>query len=144
MGYKLSNGSYGVLFNDSTKIILDPNCFHFDYIQRPLTGNGEDYVSHLDFFSYPKEISKKVILLQHFRSYLDGNQKFKPIEINYTKENPPKRTLPSLNFLKKWKKAKKAILFRLSNKIIQVLFQDLSELILCSGNGMVTFINAKK
>lgn len=32
MGYKLSNGSYGVLFNDSTKIILDPNQFHFDYI----------------------------------------------------------------------------------------------------------------
>lgn len=32
MGYKLSNGSYGVLFNDSTKIILDPNCFHFEYI----------------------------------------------------------------------------------------------------------------
>ncbi len=32
MGYKLSNGSYGVLFNDSTKIILDPNLYHFDYI----------------------------------------------------------------------------------------------------------------
>ncbi len=37
MGYKLSNGSYGVLFNDSTKIILDPNHFHFDYIQRITT-----------------------------------------------------------------------------------------------------------
>jgi len=32
IGYKLSNGSYGVLFNDSTKIVLDPNQFHFDYI----------------------------------------------------------------------------------------------------------------
>ena len=64
--------------------------------------------------------------------------------MNYTKDAPPKRTLLSLNFLKKWKRAKKAILFRLSNKIIQVLFQDLSELILCSGNGMVTFINSKK
>ena len=41
----LSNGSYGVLFNDSTKIILHPNQFHFDYIERPkqqptLDGNG--------------------------------------------------------------------------------------------------------
>lgn len=42
MGYKLSNGSYGVLFNDSTKIILDPNQFHFDYIQRTVTGSDDD------------------------------------------------------------------------------------------------------
>jgi len=34
IGYKLSNESYGVLFNDSTKIVLDPNFFHFDYIQK--------------------------------------------------------------------------------------------------------------
>jgi len=34
MGYKLNNGSYGVLFNDSTKIVLDANCFHFDYVHR--------------------------------------------------------------------------------------------------------------
>ena len=32
IGYKLSSGSYGVHFNDSTKIVLDPNHFHFDYI----------------------------------------------------------------------------------------------------------------
>lgn len=43
MGYKLTNGSYGVLFNDSTKIILDPNHFHFNYIQRGVNG-GEDEV----------------------------------------------------------------------------------------------------
>ena len=41
----LSNGSYGVLFNDSTKIILHPNLFHFDYIERsrqqpPTNTNG--------------------------------------------------------------------------------------------------------
>jgi len=35
VGYKLSNGQYGVLFNDSTKIVLDTNMFHFDYIQKP-------------------------------------------------------------------------------------------------------------
>ena len=34
LGYMLSNGSYGVLFNDSTKIILHANLFHFDYIER--------------------------------------------------------------------------------------------------------------
>ena len=45
LGYMLSNGSYGVLFNDSTKIILHSNLFHFDYIERskhqpPINSNG--------------------------------------------------------------------------------------------------------
>ncbi len=49
MGYKLSNGTYGVLFNDSTKVVLDANLFHFDYFQRSSDGN-EEIVQHLDFF----------------------------------------------------------------------------------------------
>ena len=34
LGYYLSNGATGVFFNDSTKIILDPNGHHFDYMER--------------------------------------------------------------------------------------------------------------
>ena len=47
-------------------------------------------------------------------------------------------------YIKKWKKAKKAILLRNPNKIIQVMFQDQSELILSTGSGYVTFVNAKQ
>jgi len=47
-------------------------------------------------------------------------------------------------FIKKWKRANKAILFRLSNKVIQVIFQDTSELILSSGSGDVTFITSRR
>lgn len=50
----------------------------------------------------------------------------------------------SLIYLKKWKRGNKAILFRLSNKIIQVVFLDTSEIILSSSSGMVAFINAKR
>ena len=99
----LYNGSYGVLFNDSTKIILHANLFHFDYIERSkqqplINANGQaaesvtDQVSHFDFFDYPGSINKKVVLLQHFKSYLDGNQKFKPLEFNFSKENAPTRS----------------------------------------------------
>ena len=34
LGYCLSNEATGVFFNDSTKICLDPNGFHFDYMER--------------------------------------------------------------------------------------------------------------
>ena len=46
LGYCLSNGSYGVHFNDSTKIILHPNLFHFDYIERPKQANPPVYTSN--------------------------------------------------------------------------------------------------
>jgi len=158
LGYMLSNGSYGVLFNDSTKIILHSNLFHFDYIERSkqqpaVNSTGQaaesvtDQVSQFDFFNFPESINKKVVLLQHFKSYLDGNQKFKPLEFSFTKENAPARSQEStetLVYIKKWKRAKKAILLRNTNKIIQVMFQDQSELILATGSGYVTFANSKQ
>lgn len=122
VGYKLKNGCYGVLFNDSTKIVLDANLFHFDYYQR---GGAEDKRESHTLFNYPQAINKKVILLQHFKSYLDGNQKFKPITCNFTHESQPQRVLPVEDtvYLKKWKMQKETaiILFRLSNKMIHVL-----------------------
>lgn len=87
--------------------------------------------------------------MQHFKSYLDGNQKFQPLVHNFSKENAPIREDSKIDngqlvYIKKWKRAKKAILLRNTNKIIQVLFQDQSELILASGSGYVTFINSKQ
>jgi len=84
-----------------------------------------DQVSQFNFFNYPESINKKVVLLQHFKSYLDGNQKFKPLEFSFTKENAPPRSTQmdeALVYIKKWKRAKKAILLRNTNKIIQVMF----------------------
>lgn len=34
LGYLLSNNANGVFFNDSTKIIMDPKGFHFDFLER--------------------------------------------------------------------------------------------------------------
>jgi polo-like kinase 1 len=34
LGYLLSNGSTGVFFNDSTKIILDSRSTYFEYMER--------------------------------------------------------------------------------------------------------------
>jgi len=34
LGYLLSNGTAGVFFNDSTKVILEPSGERFDYLER--------------------------------------------------------------------------------------------------------------
>lgn len=110
VGYKLANGSYGVLFNDSTKIVLDPSMFHLDYYQRGGSQqHTEDRRDSHTLFNYPQAINKKVILLQHFKSYLDGNVKFKPIPCSFNQDKQPARVLQPEDtvYLKKWKLQKK-------------------------------------
>ena len=48
-----------------------------------------------------------------------------------------------LVYLKKWMKTRHAILFRLSNKIVQVNFTDKTEVILSSEHKMLTYVNKK-
>ena len=46
-------------------------------------------------------------------------------------------------YVKKWMKTKHAILFRLSNKIVQVSFLDQTEIILSSETKIVTYMDKK-
>lgn len=73
LGYLLSNGSSGVFFNDSTKIVLEPQGNYFEYMERRPT-DRQDVMSSYTFQDYPKELQKKITLLQHFRSYLESEK----------------------------------------------------------------------
>ena len=65
LGYLLSNKATGVFFNDSTKIVLDPGGHHFDYFERRASDKKDMGKGHT-LKDYPKELHKKVTLLQHF------------------------------------------------------------------------------
>ena len=90
LGYKLSNGNYGVLFNDSTKIVtVSQDLFWFCYIERVKStpySEATETVQYYNFYDYPANINKKVVLLQHFKSYLEGNSKFKPLTFDYARD----------------------------------------------------------
>ena len=87
LGYLLNNGATGVFFNDSTKIVLDPAGHHFDYYERRAS-DRQDVGTECTLIAYPKDLQKKVTLLQHFRSYLEGSDKPKG-EDQKQEEEPP-------------------------------------------------------
>lgn len=94
---------------------------------------------------YPKELQKKVTLLQHFRSYLEGDNKGIAVSsepIAEDRESTKKMSISSI-YVKKWMRTKHAIMFRLSNKVVQVNFQDHTEIILSSETREVTYVNKK-
>jgi polo-like kinase 1 len=160
LGYLLSNGSTGVFFNDSSKIVLEPKGVNFNYIERRVSDKQEIVSSH-SLSDYPKELQKKVTLLQHFKSYLEGDNSStnKEIQLNMKDNNfssknqfgvdeeiksidPNKKNTPFI-YVKKWMRTRHAIMFRLSNKIVQVCFQDHTEIILSSESRVVTYANKK-
>lgn len=171
LGFLFNTGSAGVYFNDSTKIVLSPDGQVFQYIERKRkeTSFGNDHSCqryHIE--SYPAELQKKVTLLKHFKNYLCDQEKNKESNIGgeegisetvafktaFSKE--PNDLLPSskctsdpiwmeddfeMPFLKKWIKTKHAILFRMSNRTVQVVFYDRSEVLLSSEARIITYVN---
>ena len=135
LGYLLSNRATGVFFNDSTKIVLDPGGHHFDYYEWRAS-DKKDIGKEYRLTDYPKDLQKKVTLLQHFWSYLDTNEKpanaeenkeeGKELEPNFTEANngeekkaeSQERVIENVIYVKKWMRTRHAIMFRLSNKIV--------------------------
>jgi len=138
LGYLLSNGMTGVFFNDSTKIILNMKTETFEYMERR-AADKQDVVTTHTLTDYPKELQKKVTLLHHFKSFLEGESGANGT--NPTEEE--KNTEDNAVYVKKWMKTRHAIMFRLSNKIVQVNFTDKTEVILSSENKLVTYVNKK-
>nr|P0C8M8.1 RecName: Full=Probable serine/threonine-protein kinase CCRP1; AltName: Full=Cell-cycle related Protein 1 [Zea mays] len=137
MGYNLSNGTTGVFFNDNTKIVFNQKTDQVTYIQRG-KNDRQDTVTHYSLTEYPKDLQKKMTLLQHFKKYLEGSEYGGSESINDGTE-----TQIGV-YVKKWVKTKNATLFRLSNKTVQVHFTDRTEIILNSENKQVTYVARKE
>ena len=152
LGYLLSNGFSGVFFNDSSKIILNPNTNKFNYIERR-PSDKQELISTYSMNDYPKELQKKVTLLHHFKNYLEGennnNEQQNPSNgDNNEGENKDEvkdkdKEKKPFTYVKKWMRTRHAIMFRLSNKIVQVCFQDKTEIILSSESRVVTYANKR-
>ncbi|CAG9334258.1 unnamed protein product [Blepharisma stoltei] len=133
VGYILSNGCSGVYFNDETKILTQPNSQSFYYIET--TEKRKDAFYEYSLEEYPETLSKKVRLLDRFTKYLDPDSSIiSGCSTNFSLENPPP-------YIKKWAKSRRAVMFRLSNKIIQVVFQDHSQIILSVDSKSFMYIN---
>ncbi|CAM9360144.1 unnamed protein product [Chrysoparadoxa australica] len=166
LGFLLSSGSAGVYFNDATKIVMSGTTDMFDYIERSQSQSsngssssyGADPTWHRYTLSaYPPDLQKKVTLLKHFRNYLmeqrlkgpqgaaseecNDLQSANMEELQYDTATTEDLAAPSLVHLKKWVRTRHAILFRLSHRVIQVVFFDRSEILLSAEGKLVVFVD---
>lgn len=157
LGFLLNSGGSGVHFNDSTKIAMEANGEKFHYIERKRDDSqqfsarrAEHIVEVFSLSAYPDHLKKKVTLLTHFRNYLIEQQ------MKAAEEDPRERlstnsadeangdNFNELIYLKKWLQTKHAILFRLSNNTLQVVFYDQTEILLTPDTRYVTYVDKSR
>lgn len=137
IGYILSNGLVGVLFNDSTKIVLSHHN-QFDYIERS-KADKKEYIKNYILGEHPAELKKKVTLLKRAKEQLERNEEVfaSPNDLDTA------AIVDKAIYLKKWASTSNGIVFRLSNKIIQANFYDNTELIINPETHEVSYIDRK-
>ena len=97
----------------------------------------QDVTSSHTLSTYPKELQKKVTLLEHFRSYLQGDSASHSAREARTTQAPADA---SHVHVKKWMRTEHAIMFRLSSKLLQVCFHDHTQILLNSQLRNVTYV----
>lgn len=146
MGYSLSNGLTGVIFTDGTQVFSFSNhkSGNFQYFD-PKLKNSENSVPY-SFQKYPQNLEKKIKLYFYFQEYLAKNRSgvsmISSTFINIDKENMNHQSSElSPVFICKWMKTEQAIFFKLSNKIVQVVFKDGAMLIVNPYQDTTKYIN---
>lgn len=167
LGYKISNGCVGVLFNDATKIVQSADRTRFEYMgkqqhhprqQHQKDGSSssaaaaaapivEVFRGRLDEVvpaGVPKDLRKKVALLRHFSDHFRKEQAREHQEMDTVGadcagfvDDAP------MIYVKKWITTRHAIVFRVSNHSIQVNFNDGAKLLLVSERKLVSFVDVR-
>jgi polo-like kinase 1 len=155
LGFLLNDGSSGVYFNDSTKTVLDAGGDVFQYMERKSLDDAAERHHHVSpttviethtLVSYPDVLKKKVTLLKHFRNYLleqykeEGDEMIPAAGKTCGSSAPP----TNLVYVKKWVRTRHAILFRLSDQTVQVVFFDQSELLLTPDDRYITYVDKSR
>lgn len=133
LGYQLCDDSVGVLFNDSTRLIMTAGgAENLQYIDR----EGFEHLCTMK--DYSDQLKKKVTLLKYFTSYMDEHL----LKAGAAHAPRPGDELSRLPFVKSWFRTRNAIVFYLSNGTLQInFFQDHTKVILCPLMSAVTYIN---
>ncbi|KAM0787439.1 hypothetical protein ACM66B_003519 [Microbotryomycetes sp. NB124-2] len=132
--YSLTDGTAGLYFNDSTTMVLSPDKLHFDYISNR---KGNVYSRrHYTTESHPEDLSRKTYLLEYFEDYM---AKTLTRDVNWTFSDVERTK--NMDFLVKYYRMKNAIVFKLSNQVLQFNFYDHTKILLTDKGRIVTYIS---
>jgi len=132
---------------------------HFEYLSFDRQNTKSTLIRACHTLSdYPSELRKKVTLLCHFQNYITDNLSkvrlsmlvavipdiWPLLQIIPSYFELDTKRIQDLDFLTKYIRTKHAVLFRLSNRVLQVNFFDHTKLVLYSEGKMMSFVDQSK
>ncbi|XP_037891931.1 serine/threonine-protein kinase polo-like [Glossina fuscipes] len=130
-GYQLCDEGIGVIFNDTTKLILLPNNINVHFIDKD---GKETYMTNAD---YCKCFEKKMKLLSYFKRYMT-ERLAKAGANNVNLETDQISRMPHLHL---WFRTTCAVVMHLTNGTVQLNFSDHMKIILCPRMRAVTYMD---
>ena len=136
IGYLLSNDDVGAFFNDGTKMILIKCTNNIIYINK----NNEQHIINFKGNVYKSELEGKRRIFKLFYKLLIKNLKNKEsFDLNPLLD---KKSLSG--YVIKWIKTQYASFFLLSSKLIQVFFNDKTEILFLLQDKCIQYIDKNK
>jgi len=120
LGYALSNGCFGVCFNDDTKIILQPDRKTYCYIDRGPYGNIMHHGTATITPTYRTERQKKVLILMKMYQHLNHNR----TSLKFPKGNTALLQSQELIFVSRWRSTLRGTIIKLNNKVQYIKFAE--------------------
>jgi len=162
MAYKLNTGHYGCHFNDVTKMVWESDVTDVvEYISRvKQTTNKGEVLAHDTRISFnmnhppatPADLQKKITLIKYFKSYLSrAKGRSDGVKVVVPTPNAPQPKQPAMHephmtgnmvYVKRWLTTDEAVIFRFSNKTVQVCFHDKTQVTLSSDTRAATYTDA--
>ena len=122
--FTFNNHITGVCFNDKTKMLIKLNNSTFTYITSSLE------IQHYSLKYYPKDLQNKLKLLTMYAKNTLCNKK-------YVFDKNDNCNI----YIRKWAKGHLAYFFSFTNNIVQVIFNDRTELFFCLEEKNVMFLD---
>ena len=136
IGYLLTNGDIGVYFNDGTKMILIKPNHKFFYIKK---NNEQKYIHFKEHIKNSELESKRTIFKLFYKNLTKDTQNKKNYDNNTLTD---KRNISC--YVVKYEKTKYASFFLLSSQIIQVIYNDKTEIHFILQDKTIQYIDKNK
>lgn len=136
IAYSLSDGTCGVSFNDNTRIVIDPQDRYFEYVEK-VKKSKKDNVTKYPTTKYPNELRQKFETVDQLKAILeeDIDEEEKGQEVD------PETQKLGLVYVKRWIGLEDAVMFRLSNRVIQFDFADATRILMSSEEKTAIYVN---
>ncbi|XP_058455798.1 serine/threonine-protein kinase polo isoform X2 [Malaya genurostris] len=133
-GYQLCDEGMGVMFNDTTKLIMLANGLNVHFIDK------EGVETYMDTHNYPPQMEKKMKLLSYFKRYMTEHL----VKAGAGAVNIESDQISRIPHLHTWFRTMCAVVMHLTNGTVQLNFSDHQKIILCPLMRAVTLMDNNK